>query len=244
MLARLTASRGAQRAIHLCELIASVQFAQIPSIALADLISRIVSDSGESTYRVILHSLLRGGGSGAVGEIAALSSIAAALKPRTILEFGTYDGCTTWHLLANAAAECRITTIDLPLGTQVIGSTDEALQGTSHRPFLPNDPRVRLVEIDSRNWTPDMHDVDLCFIDAGHSLECVRSDTEKALPLMRPGGLIAWHDATWQRDGYGVNRYLRGLRDCGHEVFLVDVGPYDYSGLAVCWLSPRAQSCA
>ena len=57
---------------------------------------------------------------------------------------------------------------------------------------------------------------DLIFIDADHSYEGVRHDTELALPLIAPTGYIVWHDyANW---GYfdgknGVPEYLKELTE-------------------------------
>jgi predicted O-methyltransferase YrrM len=50
---------------------------------------------------------------------------------------------------------------------------------------------------------------DLVLIDAGHSYECVRSDSEKALRLLSPGGIVIWDDysANWP----GVYDYLNEL---------------------------------
>src|SRR5205814_682465 len=110
-----------------------------------------------------------------------LASIVNAKRPRRVLEFGTYDGCSTWHLWANTDESTEIVTLDLAAGQQVEGSSDLGFHGIAHRPFLPRVERVRLVETDSRQWDPDVLDVDLCYIDAGHSYECVKSDTEKAL---------------------------------------------------------------
>jgi hypothetical protein len=43
-------------------------------------------------------------------------------------------------------------------------------------------------------------------MDAGHSYECVRNDSEKALTILDRGSIIVWQDygATWE----GVFRYL------------------------------------
>jgi predicted O-methyltransferase YrrM len=166
--------------------------------------------------------------------MAALSALVAAKRSKNILEFGTCDGCSTWHLWANSSPDTIITTIDLPCGVKVIGSTDAGLQGVGRRRFLPDDPRVRLVETDSRLWAPDIPGgVDFCFIDAGHSYECVKNDTEKAFSVLKNDGVVLWHDATWKDDGYRVNKYLLGLIDLRYDVKLIKVSDYDYCGLAV-----------
>ncbi len=57
--------------------------------------------------------------------------------------------------------------------------------------------RVCQIYCDSRDW--DTHGYpegffDSVFIDGGHQTEVVISDTRKALPLLRPGGFMLWHD--------------------------------------------------
>jgi len=57
--------------------------------------------------------------------------------------------------------------------------------------------RVCQVYCDTRAWdtsayAPDFFDTAL--IDGGHEAEIVVSDTRKALSVVRPGGLVLWHD--------------------------------------------------
>lgn len=206
---RLLLSRGTWPTTHLCELLTSVHFSGLPSLSLREVT--------KGTCSPVLHPALIGPGSGSVAEMVALSAVTAALKPTTVLEFGTHDGFSGWHLWANS--EAKILTIDLP---------------RQARPFLPHDPRIHLVETDSRQWEPLPEDqFDLCFIDAGHDYECVRNDSEKALRCLRPGGTVLWHDATWRGYGFAVNRYLRELRRSGKDVRLLRAGFYDYCGLAI-----------
>ncbi len=216
-MARLLFSRGSWPTAHVCELLAYVRFSGLPALALTEV--------ADDRHGPILHPALIGPGSGSIAEVVALSAIAAALKPKSILEFGTHDGFSAWHLWANSQAQ--ILTIDLPRPA---------------RPFLPQDPRIRLLEADSREWEPLPSDqFDLCFIDAGHDYECVRNDSEKALGCLRPGGTALWHDAVWPRDGFAVNRYLRELRSSGHDVRLLRAGFYDYCGLAILRLEGKAR---
>jgi len=50
---------------------------------------------------------------------------------------------------------------------------------------------------------------DFCFIDGGHTFECIKADTENALKVLSPNGVIVWDDYTWFVEG--VSRYLREL---------------------------------
>jgi predicted O-methyltransferase YrrM len=220
--------------LNLCRLVASVHCCDIPVIDFESVLSRLQNASGGPIERVVMHPKLRGAGSGSVGEMAAISALVAAMRPKNVLEFGTCDGCSTWHLWANSGPDTVITSIDLPSGVKAIGSTDAGLQGVRKRPFLPDDPRVRLVEMDSRLWAPEVPGgVDFCFIDAGHSYECVRNDTEKALSALKDDGVVLWHDATWKGNGYRVNKYLLALIEGGYDVKLLKLSDYDYCGLAI-----------
>jgi predicted O-methyltransferase YrrM len=57
--------------------------------------------------------------------------------------------------------------------------------------------RVCQIYCDSREWDTSNYPegfFDSVLIDGGHQAEVVISDTRKALPLLRPGGLMIWHD--------------------------------------------------
>jgi predicted O-methyltransferase YrrM len=59
--------------------------------------------------------------------------------------------------------------------------------------------RVCQVYCDSRQWDTSAYPrgfFDSVFIDGGHTAEVVINDTRKALPLLRPGGIMLWHDFT------------------------------------------------
>lgn len=45
---------------------------------------------------------------------------------------------------------------------------------------------------DASNYPPDFFDT--AFIDGGHAQDVVRGDTRKALSVLRPGGVVMWHD--------------------------------------------------
>jgi len=49
---------------------------------------------------------------------------------------------------------------------------------------------------------------------------------------MATGGIVVWHDASWSRDGYSVNRYLRELCASGRDIVLLETGPLDLCMMA------------
>jgi predicted O-methyltransferase YrrM len=125
-------------------------------------------------------------------EIQALARRVAARKPRTVLEIGTARGGTL--LIWAQLARDLVVTCDLnqpgyrrqlyarfppPGGCRVA-----ALAGDSHTPAF----RERVIA--ELGGAP----VDFLFIDGDHSLEGVTADYRDYAPLVRPGGLIAFHD--------------------------------------------------
>jgi hypothetical protein len=220
---QMAAIKHTDHPMHLCERVEANCSSGLPQESLAHFLGTQLP-----TVKLLP---VRGRGTGSLADVIVLSAIAAASRPKRILEFGTCDGFSTWHLWANSDA--HITTIDLPAGMKVSGSTDPSLQGVEERPCLPNDPeRIALLELDSRAFQPS-GTFDLCFIDAGHSYECVRNDTAKAMSVMQRGSIIAWHDAGWKRDGYGVNCYLRELLREHHPITLIEASAYDFCQVAV-----------
>lgn len=125
-------------------------------------------------------------------------------------------------------------TINLPPHVRAENPTEVGRRGVSRRDGPPSDTCIRLAETDSREWRPDAGNAfDSCSIDAGHSDECVEDDTRKALPLMRPGGLVLWHDSTWRGDGYGVNRHLKDTIKTFINILHLIISDYEYGGLGV-----------
>lgn len=64
---------------------------------------------------------------------------------------------------------------------------------------------------------------DLCFVDGAHSQEQVDWDSRQALRLVRPGGVIAWHD--WRQVHNAIERVLdtrRGERPEGTDLYLYE----------------------
>ncbi|MGB5295671.1 MAG: class I SAM-dependent methyltransferase, partial [Thermoanaerobaculia bacterium] len=55
--------------------------------------------------------------------------------------------------------------------------------------------------------------IDFLYIDGDHRYEGVRTDFEMYSPLVRPGGVIAFHDIATRDSGYGTGRLWAELRD-------------------------------
>ena len=126
-------------------------------------------------------------------EILALAEIVRDAKPRTILELGTARGGTLL-IWAHLASE-RVITCDLGI---------PAYRHELYRRYPPpgSHCRVHLLEGDSHDPAFQARvraalagaPVDFLFIDGDHTEAGVGADWRDYRGLVRPGGLIAFHD--------------------------------------------------
>jgi predicted O-methyltransferase YrrM len=151
-------------------------------------------------------------GNVSVIELLVLATQVRRLQATRIFEIGTFDGRTTLNFAANAP-DAEVHTLDLPQDQQAaltikIGDEKYIEKPTSGRRFLDTSEAARIVQHygDSAtfDYTPFTRTMDFIFVDGAHSTEYVRNDTEKALQMVRPGGVIAWHD-------YGTGQVTEAL---------------------------------
>lgn len=124
-------------------------------------------------------------------EIKTLTEIVRGLYPLKILEIGTYQGGTLAHW-CQAAAE----------GATLIGVDNRPADGIWARWMAANDLRYHHLQMDShqaqtRRVVEELLDgepLDFLFIDGDHTLEGVTQDFLLYGPLVRRGGVIAFHD--------------------------------------------------
>jgi len=126
-------------------------------------------------------------------EIAALLEVVRAERPRRVLEIGTWRGGTLYLLTWASSADARILSLDI--------EDHDRVYSRLFKSFGHGGKRVV-------SWTADSHlestrvavadffdgPIDVLFIDGDHSAAGVRRDYELYAPLVRPGGLIAFHD--------------------------------------------------
>lgn len=136
-------------------------------------------------------------------EIAELVEIIRAERPRRTLEVGTAGGGTLFLLAWASADDARLLSLDInpfhrprrrlyrSFGRR--GQTVEILCADSHlletrsavAAFFGGEP------------------LDVLFIDGDHSDASVRRDFELYAPLVRPGGIVAFHDIVGGREEVG-----------------------------------------
>ena len=125
-------------------------------------------------------------------EAAALADLA---RGKTVLELGAHYGFST-VVLASVAS--WVTSVDWHMGDAHAGPGDTWPTFMANLTRYAMTGRVAVVRERFENTLPVMAAAGLrfggCFLDAMHDLESVTRDTELALPLIEPGGWLAWHD--------------------------------------------------
>ncbi|MBZ9943443.1 class I SAM-dependent methyltransferase [Mesorhizobium sp. BR1-1-13] len=131
------------------------------------------------------------------GELEAVVALARLAKPRVVIEFGVNEGRTAKAILQNVDGIERYVGIDVPHGYVTDKKVQRREVPAQPAHFALDDPRFRLLV--ARHGSHDLAAQDLpkcdfAFIDGDHGEAGVVNDTALAVSLVRPGGIIAWHD--------------------------------------------------
>ena len=158
-----------------------------------------------------------------VSELAILALAASQVPSGSeIVEIGTFDGRTALNLAINAPVGVTISTLDLPAGQASALAIEDSERRYVDKPTpgarlrscgtLWRSAAARMVQLrgDSAtyDWSPHDGRAGLVFVDGSHAYDYVRKDSETAMRLVKPGGVVLWHDyGVWP----GVNQALEEL---------------------------------
>jgi predicted O-methyltransferase YrrM len=149
-----------------------------------------------------------------------------ARTARCMFEFGTCTGKTAYLWARNSPDDARIATLTLAPEERERYSTEQsddptdvafALKESAFTEFLYSrsgvEHKIEQLFGDSKalDVSPWAGRCDVVFVDGSHAYSYVVSDSEKALQLVRPGGLVLWHDYAGPRHANGVYRALNEL---------------------------------
>ena len=128
---------------------------------------------------------------------------------KKIFEFGTCSGKTTYLMALNSSEDSSIVSITLnpdDLNNVKKKDTDNKvpfrniIQESVYKKFLFSGKKVeQKIKIIFQNSLDLEHnkyknEMDLIFIDGGHTYSVVKSDSEKSFKMINPRGIILWHD--------------------------------------------------
>jgi O-antigen/teichoic acid export membrane protein/predicted O-methyltransferase YrrM len=154
-------------------------------------------------------------------ELRQFAAIIAERQPKTVMEIGTCHGGSLFVLCRLSHPDATVISVDLPGGP--FGGGYSRFRMPILKAFPANGQRLHLVRDDSHKLeTRDKvvellgdRSLDLLFIDADHTYEGSRSDFELYSPLVKSGGLIAFHDIARNQPSseYGVLRLWNEIKD-------------------------------
>jgi predicted O-methyltransferase YrrM len=151
-------------------------------------------------------------------ELAALVRDVRDLNPATVLEIGTAQGGTLFLWSRLAQPNATIVSIDLPGGKFGGGYTNR--RAVLYRRFPAKSQQLHLLREDS-HALPTFQKakqlfsgkpVDLLFVDGDHTYEGVKKDWEMYSELVRPGGMIVFHDIAGNYDDTQVKKLWDSIK--------------------------------
>lgn len=135
------------------------------------------------------------------GELLWLAQQASQSK--TIVEFGSFHGRST-RALGDHCINGRVWAVDPWNGEYptVRGDVAATVNTFVYPQFCRNLQDLiasgRVVPHRGFSWSFHLpYQVDMVFIDGDHRYEIVLKDIDRALELVKPGGIISGHDYTW-----------------------------------------------
>lgn len=149
-------------------------------------------------------------------EFRQLLESVAEVKPRRMLEIGTANGGSLCAFMRVCAPDAHVISIDLPHGK--FGGGYPVWKVPVYKAFATAPQRLDLLRGDSHASETLVNIksllqgemLDFLFIDGDHSYDGVRQDFESYKSLVRPGGLIAFHDIAPPHEGVSREMYDPG----------------------------------
>jgi len=159
------------------------------------------------------------------GELEVLIALVASVEPKAVLEIGVNEGRTAKAILANVPGIEKYIGIDVPPG--YVTAREVQRKEVPEKPghLASSDGRFELVlrprgsmDLSEKDF-PGLFDA--VFIDGDHGFEAVLHDTLLARQIVRPGGVIIWHDYHGQ-DTVDVRKVLERFHANGSDIRYVE----------------------
>jgi SAM-dependent methyltransferase len=166
----------------------------------------VFENASEDSFQIFNPGRRDPGTSVTLFELSCILMAMRSVRAQRVLEIGTFNGNTTLNIAANLPIGGEVTTIDLPIEAPPEPAlaldqpserniTDRAILGEQFKGRqCPAKIRQVLGDSAKLDFAALGKGFDLAFIDGCHAYNYVKSDTERVLSVMRPGGIILWHD--------------------------------------------------
>jgi cephalosporin hydroxylase len=175
-------------------------------------------------------------------EFVEYARIVGEQRPSAVLEIGSFRGGTLFVLARLASPHATVISLDLPMSR--FGKLCRRAQTPLFRRFTQNGQTLHLLRANSHypetlsTVSSLLHGrrLDVLFIDGDHTYPGVRADFEMYSPLVRPGGIVAFHDIAVQPFPNEVVRLWNEIKPrYRHKEILSSAGK-DAMGIGVLWL--------
>ena len=154
-------------------------------------------------------------------ETAILAALVNSVAPQVMIEFGCNRGTTAKRLLENVPTLGRYIGIDVAPDHVPTLKCQRSEIPTHAGVDAANDPRFFLLTAPSRSIRVEaLEPCDAVFIDGDHSAAAVQHESWLARVLIRPGGIICWHD--YGNPAVEVTETLDALHDKGWPIQCVE----------------------
>lgn len=175
-------------------------------------------------------------------EISALCKIVKKIRPKRIVEIGSYTGATIF-LFTQIAKPEKIVSIDLPGGP--FGGGYPFWKVPLYK-SLGGKGVVQLIRADSHSEETlgklktvlNNGPIDFLFIDGDHTYQGVKQDFEMYSPLVRKGGVIAFHDVAPDQSAVGceVDRFWNVIKKKYRYDELIEKTDQRWAGIGVLYV--------
>lgn len=131
------------------------------------------------------------------GELEVLVALIASIRPAGIIEIGVNEGRTAKAILQNIDGIERYQGVDVMAGYIPAMAVQRKEVPTKPGWMATEDPRFELIlrPRGSLDLQPDdLSPCDVVFVDGDHGHAAVRHDIKLAEKIVRPGGMIIYHD--------------------------------------------------
>lgn len=175
-------------------------------------------------------------------EFLELTKLVKEQKCKYILEIGTYRGGTLFVFSQVAASDATVISLDYHF--TLLGKAYFGFQKRVFGKFIRDGQSLVVLRKDSHK--PETlasirealhgHPLDFLFIDGDHTYEGVRKDFEMYSPLVRSGGLVAFHDIARSAGVEKVYEFWNEIKGgYSHREFIHKTG-HEAMGIGVMWI--------
>ena len=174
-------------------------------------------------------------------EILTFGKLLQEFAPKRSLEIGTNYGGTLLLLCALSPPGAQIISVDLPKGR--FGGGYPRRKMPLFRMFPKTGQELHLIRGDSHAKETKAHvtrllngePLDYLFLDGDHTYEGVRRDFQMYAPLVRAGGMIAFHDIAAHRTepDCQVDRFWKEIRSEYQNKEIIENPDQGWAGLGV-----------